>query len=124
VPAQLRSADLLVHLPAYDGFGVVPLEAMACGTPVIAAADGRHCDAVVDGAVGALIPPDRPAVPARMIRRLLNSPMLLEGYGIAAADRVQATYTWERVGRETLSADERSLQPRVSPARAATDATE
>ena len=61
---------------------------------------------------------------ARMIRRLLNSPMLLEGYGIAAADRVRARYSWERVGRETLSAYERSLQPRVSLARAATDATE
>ncbi len=124
MPALLRSADLLVHLPGYDAFGMVPLEAMACGTPVIASADGRHSDAIVDGATGALIPPDKPVVLARMIRRLLNSPMLLEGYGIAAADRVRARYSWERVGRETLSAYERSLQPRVSLAHSATDATE
>ncbi len=124
MPALLRSADLLVHMPAYEPFGMVPLEAMACGTPVIAAADGSHCDAVVDGATGALIPQDKPVVLARMIRRLLNSPMLLEGYGIAAADRVRARYSWERVGRETLSAYERSLQPRVSLAGAAPDATE
>ena len=57
MPALLRSADLLVHVPAYEPFGMVPLEAMACGTPVIASADGSHSDAVVDGATGALIPP-------------------------------------------------------------------
>jgi D-inositol-3-phosphate glycosyltransferase len=124
MPALLRSADLLVHVPAYETLGMVPLEAMACGTPVIASADSSHSDAVVDGATGALIPPDKPVVLARMIRRLMNSPMLLEGYGIAAADRIRARYSWERVGRETLSAYERSLRPRVSLARAATDATE
>ena len=78
---------------------------------------------MVDGATGALIPPDQPVALAQMIRRLLNSPMLLEGYGIAAADRVRARYSWERVGLQTVSAYERSLQPRVSLARAATDAT-
>jgi glycosyltransferase involved in cell wall biosynthesis len=124
MPALLRSADLLVHVPAAKTPGMVPLEAMACGTPVIASADSSHSDAVIEGATGALIPPDNPVVLARMIRRLLNSPMLLEGYGIAAADRVRARYSWQRVGLQTLSAYERSLQPRVSLARAATDASE
>ncbi len=124
MPALLRSADLLVHVPAAEPPGMVPLEAMACGTPVIVSAGSSHSDAVVDGATGALIPPGKPVALARMIRRLLSSPMLLEGYGIAAADRVRARYSWERVGLDTLSAYERSLQPRVSLARAATDATE
>jgi glycosyltransferase involved in cell wall biosynthesis len=84
-----------------------------------ASAGGSHCDAVVDGATGALIPPDKPVVLARMIRRLLASPMLLEGYGIAAADRVRARYSWDRLGRDTLSAYERSLRPQASLAHAA-----
>jgi glycosyltransferase involved in cell wall biosynthesis len=106
MPALLRSADLLVHIAPYEAFCMVPVEAMACGTPVVAAAEGSHSDAVVDGATGVLIPPDKPAVLARMIRRLLGSPMLLEGYGIAAADRARARYSWDRVGPEMVAAYE------------------
>ena len=89
---------------------MVPLEAMACGTPVMAAAGGSHQDAIVDGATGVLVRPGQPALLARRIRQLLASPMLLQGYGIAAADRARARYSWERIGRETLAVYERSLQ--------------
>ena len=61
MPALLRSADLVVHVAMYEPFGLVPLEAMACGTPVVAAAGGSHQDAVVDGTTGILIPPGSPA---------------------------------------------------------------
>jgi glycosyltransferase involved in cell wall biosynthesis len=119
MPALLRSADLLVHVPLYEPFGMVPLEAMACGTPVVAAEGGSDQDAVVDGATGALIPPGRPTLLARRIRELLSSPMLLEGYGIAAADRARARYSWERIGLETLAVYERSRTAGpVSPSRA------
>jgi glycosyltransferase involved in cell wall biosynthesis len=109
MPALLRSADLLVHTTLYEPFGMVPLEAMACGTPVVAAAGGSHQDAIVDGTTGVLVSPGQPALLARRIRQLLGSPMLLQGYGIAAADRARARYSWERIGRETLSVYERSL---------------
>jgi len=62
---------------------MVPLEAMACGTPVVAAAGGSHCDAVIDGATGALVPPDQPVPLAKLIRRLLANPMLLVRGGLA-----------------------------------------
>ncbi|HEY7145246.1 MAG TPA: glycosyltransferase [Streptosporangiaceae bacterium] len=104
LPALLRSADLLVHTSADEQSGMVAMQAMACGTPVITSAEGSLSDAVVDGATGAVVRPDRPAALARMIRTLLASPMLLEGYGIAAADRVRARYSWDRVGRETVAA--------------------
>jgi D-inositol-3-phosphate glycosyltransferase len=110
MPALLRSADLLVHTTLYEPFGMVPLEAMACGTPVVAAAGGSHQDAIVDGTTGVLVRPGQPALLARRIRQLLASPMLLQGYGIAAADRARARYSWERIGRETLAAYERSLR--------------
>jgi glycosyltransferase involved in cell wall biosynthesis len=116
MPALLRSADLLVHTALYEPFGMVPLEAMACGTPVMAAAGGSHQDAIVDGATGVLVRPGQPALLARRIRQLLASPMLLQGYGIASADRARARYSWERIGRETLAAYERSLLRRLPTA--------
>jgi glycosyltransferase involved in cell wall biosynthesis len=103
MPSLLRSADLLVDVAWYEPFGMAVLEAMACGTPVAASAIGGHRDTVVDGTTGVLVPPGQPSLLARRIRHLLASPMLLEGYGIAAADRAQARYSWDRVGRETVS---------------------
>jgi D-inositol-3-phosphate glycosyltransferase len=117
MPALLRSADLLVHLPLFEPFGMVPLEAMACGTPVVAAEGGSQQDAVVDGTTGALIPPGEPVLLARRIRELLASPILLEGYGIAAADRARARYSWERIGLETVAAYERSVAGTAGPSR-------
>jgi glycosyltransferase involved in cell wall biosynthesis len=109
MPALLRSADLLVHTALYEPFGMTPLEAMACGTPVLATAGGAHEDKVVDGATGVLVRPGRPAALAARIRHLLATPMLLQGYGIAAADRARSRYSWDRIGRETLAVYERSL---------------
>ena len=109
MPALLRSADLLVHTALHEPFGMAPLEAMACGTPVMATAGGAHEDEVVDGATGVLIRPGRPAALAARIRHLLATPMLLQGYGIAAADRARSRYSWDRIGRETLAIYERSL---------------
>jgi D-inositol-3-phosphate glycosyltransferase len=103
MPALLRSADLLVDVAWYEPFGMAVLEAMACGTPVVASAVGGHRDTVVDGTTGVLMAPGQPTLLARRIRHLLASPMLLEGYGIAAADRARARYSWDRVGRETVS---------------------
>jgi glycosyltransferase involved in cell wall biosynthesis len=114
MPALLRSADLMIDVSWYEPFGMACLEAMACGTPVIASAVGGHRDTVVDGTTGVLVAPGQPAALARRIRRLLASPMLLEGYGIAAADRAQARYSLDRVARETVAVYERARRPAVS----------
>jgi glycosyltransferase involved in cell wall biosynthesis len=108
VPALLRSADLFVHVASDEPTGILPVEAMACGTPVVASADGADQDTVVDGATGVLVRPGDAGALARRIRQLLASPMLLEGFGIAAADRARSRYSWERVGQETLAAYERA----------------
>jgi glycosyltransferase involved in cell wall biosynthesis len=108
VPALLRSADLFVHVASDEPTGILPVEAMACGTPVVASAEGADQDAVVDGATGVLVQPGSASALARRIRQLLTSPMLLEGFGIAAADRARSRYSWERVGQETLAAYERA----------------
>ena len=103
MPALLRSADLVLSTCQYEPSGATSLQAMACGTPVIAPPVAGHADAVVDGTTGILVPPDRPALLAQRIRQLLAHPMLLEAYGVAAADRVRSRYSWDRIAGETLA---------------------
>jgi glycosyltransferase involved in cell wall biosynthesis len=107
VPALLRSADLAVTLPWYEPFGMVPLEAMACGVPVVASAVGGHLDTVVDHVTGVHVPPRRPAETARQVRELLADQTRRQAYGIAAADRARSRFSWERVGGETAEIYER-----------------
>jgi glycosyltransferase involved in cell wall biosynthesis len=110
LPALLRSADLLVSTAPYEPVGMMALQAMACGTPVIATAGGAARDAVVDMTTGLLMPPGRPAQLSVRIRRLLGNPLRHEAYGIAATDRARSRYSWERIGRETLAAYARCVR--------------
>jgi len=109
MPALLRSADLVVSTCQYEPSGTTSLQAMACGTPVIAPPVGGHVDAVVEGTTGILIPPGRPALLAQRIRQLLAHPMLIEAYGVAAADRAKSRYSWDRIAGETLSVYDRAI---------------
>jgi D-inositol-3-phosphate glycosyltransferase len=103
VPTLLRSADLVVNLTATHPFDTVTLDAMACGVPVLATAAGLHEDAVIDGITGFLVRSATPLLVADRIRTLLASPMLREGYGIAAASRAQERYSWTRIGLEMVT---------------------
>ncbi|HEV2373026.1 MAG TPA: glycosyltransferase [Streptosporangiaceae bacterium] len=112
--AVLRSADLMVTGAWDELFDEMALQAMACGTPVVAPASGFYADAVIDGTTGLLVPPGRPGVLARRIRQALDSPMRIEAFGIAAADRASARFSWERIGRETVRAYQRLLPVAVA----------
>jgi D-inositol-3-phosphate glycosyltransferase len=109
MPALLRSADLVVSTCRYEPAGTTSLQAMACGTPVIAPPVDGHMDAVVDGTTGIFIPPSRPALLAQRIRQLLMQPMLIEAYGVAAADRARSRYSWDRIAGETLAVYAKAL---------------
>ncbi|RSM57868.1 glycosyl transferase [Amycolatopsis sp. WAC 01376] len=109
MPALLRSADAVVCTPWYEPFGIVPLEAMACGVPVVATAVGGLTDTVVDGVTGMLVPPRNPKELAGALRRLLSDISACESFGIAGADRVRARYSWDRVAADTLRAYGRVL---------------
>jgi D-inositol-3-phosphate glycosyltransferase len=106
LPALLRSADVLVSTAPYEPVGLMMLEAMACGTPVVAPVTGAAQDAIVDATTGLLLPPGvpHPARLASVLRRLLANTLRLEAYGIGAADRAKSRYSWERITRETLTA--------------------
>ena len=108
MPGLLRSADLVLSTCSYDPSGVTSLEAMACGRPVLAPPTGGHVDAVLDGTTGLIIPPGRPALLAQRIRQLLAHPMLIEAYGVAAADRARSRYSWDRIAAETVAVYERA----------------
>ena len=115
VPGLLRSADLTVSLPSYESFGRVPVESMACGTPVVVTAVGGHLDTVIDDVTGVYVRPGRPAELAQRIRGLLAEKTHLTALGIGGADRVRARYSWERIANETLKVYE-SLRPAPEPA--------
>jgi glycosyltransferase involved in cell wall biosynthesis len=108
MPGLLRSADLVLSTCTYDPSGITSLEAMACGRPVLAPPTGGHVDAVLDGTTGIIIPPGRPALLAQRIRQLLAHPMLIEAYGVAAADRARSRYSWDRIAAETVAVYERA----------------
>ncbi|GAA3623449.1 glycosyltransferase family 1 protein [Lentzea roselyniae] len=97
MPALLRSADVVACVPWYEPFGMVPLEAMACGVPVVASAVGGLTDTVVHGVTGVLTPPRDPKALGRVLRRLLADRSRRMAFGIAGQDRVDARYTWDGV---------------------------
>lgn len=101
MPALLRSADVVVCTPWYEPFGIVPLEAMACAVPVVAAAVGGLTDTVVDGVTGLLVRPHAPRELAAQIRKLLSDPALGFAYGVAGHERAHVRYSWDRVAADT-----------------------
>ncbi len=117
VPALLRSADAVVCVPWYEPFGIVPLEAMACGRPVVASAVGGIQDTVVDQVTGLLVPPRRPDAVAAALRTLLATPTRALAFGIAGRDRVLARYGWDRIADCTLAVYEEVLAERAAQAR-------
>lgn len=103
VSALMRSADLVVSVPWYEPFGIVPVEAMACGVPVVATSVGGLLDTVVDGSTGCHVPPRTPARLAEALRDLLADEAGRARMGRAAAERAQR-YGWERIASQTHAA--------------------
>ncbi|TDE32209.1 glycosyltransferase family 1 protein [Nonomuraea mesophila] len=99
VPALMRSADVVVTVPWYEPFGMVPVEAMACGVPVVASAVGGHLDTVAGA--GVLVPPRRPRALSRVLCEVLGDPARRAELGAAGARRVRERYGWARVAERT-----------------------
>ncbi|MET0425276.1 MAG: glycosyltransferase, partial [Actinoplanes sp.] len=96
-----RSADV-VAVPSYnESFGLVALEAQACGTPVVAAAVGGLVTAVRDGRSGVLVDGHEPAEWARVLDRMLAAPRLLRRLSAGAVTHA-ADFSWDRTAEGLL----------------------
>ena len=102
VPALLRSADVVACTPWYEPFGIVPLEAMACGVPVVVSAVGGLIDTVIDGVCGVHVPPRDAERLGRTLAALANDPQLRRRLARAGMERARARYSWTRIAAETL----------------------
>lgn len=95
------SADALVHAGTKETFGLVILEAMACGRPVVAARAGAFPE-LIDESVGILAEPNSAAAMAEAIAALYERDM--EKLGAAARERVLRHFTWNRAFQAQLAA--------------------
>ncbi|MCS7208419.1 MAG: glycosyltransferase family 4 protein [Fimbriimonadales bacterium] len=96
-----NAAEMLLYPSFYEGFGLPPLEAMACGTPVIASNGGALPEVVGSG--GILLPPTEPGLWANAIRTLLRN----EAYrqSLRQKARAQAAqFSWRTTAERTLNA--------------------
>lgn len=104
VPALIRSADVVAAVPWYEPFGIVPLEAMACGVPVVGSSVGGLLDTIVHERTGLLVPPRAPDALAAALDRLLGRPDERRAMGQAGAERVRRRFAWPAVAGATALA--------------------
>lgn len=112
---EYRRHDLLVFPSTYEGFGLVVLEAMSQGLPVVAAPAGCAPDLVRDGETGSIVPFRDAQALASAVARIMSSPAERARLGANCAARV-AGMSWKRTAARTLEVYARAL---ASPARAA-----
>ncbi|CCH32289.1 glycosyltransferase [Actinosynnema sp. NPDC047251] len=100
MPALLRSADVVVCAP-WDGLNtMVAVEAMACGTPVVATDVGGFAETVVDKVTGLLVPRRDPRALAKALRELFADNVRRFAYGVAGTDRVESRHTTDHSAQE------------------------
>jgi glycosyltransferase involved in cell wall biosynthesis len=92
-----NAADVFVTTPWYEPFGITPVEAMACGTPVIGADVGGIKSTVRHGRTGFLVPPCNPEALAARLAELARNPELSQRFGAAGRERALRHFTWAQV---------------------------
>ena len=124
---QLYSHCAVFCCPSvYEPFGIINLEAMACGAPVVASAVGGILEVVVDGVTGRLVPFDADPVTgfpldadrfsrdlAARIAELMANPSLCAQMGAAGRKRVEETFDWEAIAAQTVELYRGLLQQRT-----------
>jgi D-inositol-3-phosphate glycosyltransferase len=101
LPRYYHAADVTVSPSTYESFGLVPLESMACGTPVVAAAVGGLLATVQDSRTGYLVPSREPAEYAERIAEFLEPSPIRSQFSSWAIARA-GTFSWERVASQLL----------------------
>ena len=110
-------ATVFVCPSIYEPFGIINLEAMACGTPVVGSAVGGIPEVVVDNETGVLVPIEtisphssEPKDPrkfsndlATAVNHLMSSSEKLKDMGVKARERVERIFSWRSIARQTLA---------------------
>ncbi|HEV2413857.1 MAG TPA: glycosyltransferase family 1 protein [Candidatus Dormibacteraeota bacterium] len=112
LPAIYNLARVLAHPAWYEGFGLPPLEAMACGTPVVVS-DSSSLPEVVQDA-GLIVPAGDPEAWRKSLERVLDDPDLaadLRHRGILRA----AQFSWQRAAKLTWRALDDAIRKRPAP---------
>ncbi|GAA4792930.1 glycosyltransferase family 1 protein [Olivibacter ginsenosidimutans] len=103
-----NAADVFVSTPWYEPFGITPLEAMACGTPVIGSNVGGIKYSVCDGVTGYLVEPKKPKALAQKLHQLFSTND--QKMGVHAVERVNTLFTWEKISYSIEQVYERYIQ--------------
>jgi glycosyltransferase involved in cell wall biosynthesis len=107
VAPLMRSADVFVAVPWYEPFGIAPLEAMACGVPVVVSAVGGLVETVAHGRCGLLVTPRDPAGLAGTVVRLLADERLRRDLAEAGRARAVRHYRWDQIADRTAAVYQR-----------------
>jgi glycosyltransferase involved in cell wall biosynthesis len=110
VPRLMKAFDVLAVPSHYEGFGLVVVEAMAAGTPVVASRASSIPEILTDGAEGRLVPPQDAAELARALIELATDPELRNALGRAGRERARGSFAVS----EMLERHEALLQELVS----------
>ena len=101
---QLYSHAAVFVCPSiYEPFGLINLEAMACGTPVVASRVGGIPEVVVDGETGRLVEPDDAAALGQALAGIVADPARARRMGEAGRRRVEALFSWDRIADRTMA---------------------
>ena len=99
---QILSHATVFACPSeYEPLGIVNLEAMACGSAVVASAVGGIPEVVADGQTGLLVPPGDEQALAAAINAVVGDPALAAEFGRRGRDRAVAEFSWDRIAAQT-----------------------
>ncbi len=100
--ALLMSADVLVVPSVYEPFGIVALEGMAAGVPVVASQIGGLAEVIEHDRTGVLVYPRNPESIAWGVDRVLSDPNYSRFLTQNAREMLQKTYSWEAIAMKTI----------------------
>jgi len=110
VASLMAAADVFVLPSLEEPFGLVLLEAMALGRPVVSTRAGGPIEIVADGQTGVLVPPQSPGELAGALLKLLSDKSLREGMGREGLRRYQESFTPTRMAKQTLDLYHQTLK--------------
>lgn len=124
MPGWYRSASVVACPARVAGPATVPLEAMACGAPVVGYAVGGIAESVVDQVTGRLVPAGDVRALGLGLRQMVTDGTQRFAFANAAVDRVRCRYTWDRTAAGLERTYERAVDRRRPAGVAAAEPTE